>query len=351
MVLCEVVVDLVEPEQEARFRELMQAHHYLGGLPKIGETLWYVAHLNGAWLALAVFSAAALKCRARDAWVGWDFRCQYGRLHLVSNNTRLLLLPGPRHHNLGSRVLGLCARRIVRDWPTRFGHPLVLLETFVDPARFHGTVYRAANWRMVGHTRGFRRRGGGYDETSTPKRVFLYPLTGDVRQQLSGARLDPTLHKGVPKTMLGVDPNSWTPDPLGRRYPPCRDQDRRTRRSSGARWLSWCEPDGVRKSCHESSSRRRRRSATGSCKASVTRGVAGMGQAPRSERSCVAFAERIVGCAKNEISWQKPRPGLLGGPYRGGLPVHESESGRVSNRHDGPSARSLPERVLRVAHP
>ena len=155
---------------------------------------------------------------------------------------------------------------------------------------------------------------------------------------------------GTPKGRLGVDPNSWTPDPLGRRYPPCRDQDRRTRRSSGARWLSWCEPDGVRKSCHESSSRRRRRSATGSCKASVTRGVAGMGQAPRSERSCVAFAERIVGCAKNEISWQKPRPGLLGGPYRGGLPVHESESGRVSNRHDGPSARSLPERVLRVAY-
>ena len=153
-----------------------------------------------------------------------------------------------------------------------------------------------------------------------------------------------------PRAGSGVDPNSWTPDPLGRRYPPCRDQDRRTRRSSGARWLSWCEPDGVRKSCHESLSRRRRRSATGSCKASVTRGVAGMGQAPRSERSCVAFAERIVGCAKNEISWQKPRPGLLGGPYRGGLPVHESESGRVSNRHDGPSARSLPERVLRVAY-
>ena len=212
MVLSEVVVDLVEPEQEARFRELMQAHHYLGALPKIGETLWYVAHLNGAWLALAVFSAAALKCRARDAWVGWDFRCQYGRLHLISNNTRLLLLPGPRHHNLGSRVLGLCARRIVRDWPTRFGHPLVLLETFVDPARFHGTVYRAANWRMVGHTRGFRRRGGGYDETSTPKRVFLYPLVGDVRQQLSGARLDPTLHKGAPKTMLSAAQMRSLPD-------------------------------------------------------------------------------------------------------------------------------------------
>ena len=89
MVLSEVVVELVGPEQEARFRDLMQAHHYLGALPKIGKTLWYVAHLNGAWLAPAVFSAAALKCRARDAWVGWDFRTQYGRLHLVSNNTRL----------------------------------------------------------------------------------------------------------------------------------------------------------------------------------------------------------------------------------------------------------------------
>ena len=204
MSVSEVVVEIVVPEEEARFGALMQAHHYLGALPKIGETLWYVAHRNGTWLALAVFSAAALKCGARDAWVGWDFRTQYGRLHLVSNNTRLLVLPGRRHRNLGSRVLGLCARRIVRDWPARFGHPLLLLETFVDPARFHGTVYRAANWRVVGHTRGFRRRGGGYGEASTPKRVFLYPLTGDVRQQLSGAMLAPTLRKGVPKTMLSA---------------------------------------------------------------------------------------------------------------------------------------------------
>ena len=104
MNLSEVVVDIVVPEEQGRFRALMQAHHYLGAVPKIGETLWYVAHLNGTWLALAVFSAAALKCRARDAWVGWDFRTQYGRLHLVSNNTRLLLLPGRRH--LQSRVAG-----------------------------------------------------------------------------------------------------------------------------------------------------------------------------------------------------------------------------------------------------
>ena len=130
---------------------------------------------DGTWLALAVFSAPALKCRARDSWVGWDFRYQYGRLHLVSNNSRLLILPGHHYRNLGSRFLGLCARRIVGDWPARFGHPLLLLETFVDPARFQGTVYRAANWQAVGHSRGFRRGGAGYCELSTPKRVFLYP--------------------------------------------------------------------------------------------------------------------------------------------------------------------------------
>ena len=223
MVLSEVVVEIVRPEEEGRFRELMQAHHYLGAAPKIGETLWYVAHVHGAWLALAVFSASALKCRARDAWVGWDFRHQYGRLHLVSNNTRLLILPGQHYRNLGSRVLGLCARRIVRDWPVRFGHALLLLETFVDPARFRGTLYRGANWQEVGHSRGFRRGGGGYCEVSTPKRVFLYPLARDVRQQLSGATLAPTLRKGAPKTMLSaaqmrcrVAPGDCSPEALTR---------------------------------------------------------------------------------------------------------------------------------------
>ena len=86
---------------------------------------------------------------------------QFDRLHLLTNNSRFLLLPGaPR--NLGSRVLSLCTRRLVSDWPARFAHPLLLVETFVDPARFHGTVYRAANWVEVGRTRGFRRQRRGY---------------------------------------------------------------------------------------------------------------------------------------------------------------------------------------------
>ena len=81
--------DIVAVEDEARFRDLMQAHHYLGAVPGMGETVRYVAHHRGRWLALAVFSAPALKCGARDRWIGWDYGVQFGRLHLVTNNSQL----------------------------------------------------------------------------------------------------------------------------------------------------------------------------------------------------------------------------------------------------------------------
>ena len=155
----------------------MQAHHYLGALPKIGHTLWYVASWSGEWVALLSFSAAAWKCGARDTWIGWDVRHQYDRLHLIANNSRFLILPGYHYPNLASRVLALCERRLVRDWQERFGYPLLLLETFVDPRRFHGTLYRAANWRYVGDTRGFRRTRAGYsDQPDGSKFVFLRAL-------------------------------------------------------------------------------------------------------------------------------------------------------------------------------
>ena len=113
-VLSEVAVDIAAAEDEARFRDLMQAHHYLGAVPGMGETVRHVAHHRGRWLALAVFSAPALKCGARDRWIGWDYGVRFDRLHLVTNNARFLILPGgPR--NLGSRVLSLCARKFWSD--------------------------------------------------------------------------------------------------------------------------------------------------------------------------------------------------------------------------------------------
>jgi len=100
----------------------MLQHHYLGALPKIGETIWYVAAWREQWVALSSFSAAALKCAARDNWVGWDFRLKYQRLKLVTNNSRFLILPQWHVPNLASRILSLCQKRISADWQNKFGH-------------------------------------------------------------------------------------------------------------------------------------------------------------------------------------------------------------------------------------
>ena len=115
MDLREIVVRPVRSTEEARFRELMEQHHYLGALPKISETLWYVATWREEWMALLRFSASALKCAARDRWVGWDFRHRYSRLKLVVNNSRFLILPDGHRSNLGSRVLALCEMAIPRS--------------------------------------------------------------------------------------------------------------------------------------------------------------------------------------------------------------------------------------------
>ena len=145
-------------------------------MPKIGNTLWYVATWIGEWVAGLSFSAAAWKCGARDRWIGWDFRHQYDRLNLIANNSRFLILPHCHYKNLASKALSLCRRRIQADWLERFGYPLLLLETFVDPTRFAGTIYRAANWHYVGDTLGYRRIRGGYSQIhQSPKLVFVQP--------------------------------------------------------------------------------------------------------------------------------------------------------------------------------
>jgi uncharacterized protein DUF4338/DDE family transposase len=203
----------VERCEEGLYQELMQAHHYLGALPKISETLWYVASYHGAWVALLSFSAAAWKCAVRDRWIGWDFRHRYDRLKLVANNSRFVILPDWHLPNLGSKVLSLCERRLAGDWQARFGHPLVLLETFVDPARFRGTVYRAANWQQVGDSRGFRRIQRGYSASSgSPKKVFLKPLQADAQTVLSRPVLDPPYRSGVPRIMLTAAQMRRLPD-------------------------------------------------------------------------------------------------------------------------------------------
>ena len=171
--LQEITIHPVQPTEQKCFQSLMEAHYYLGALSKIGHTIWYAASFHGKWLALISFSAAAWKCAARDQWIGWNFRYQYDRRHLIANNSRFLILSVYHYPNLASHVLSLCERRIVQDWQERFGYPLLLLETFVDPQYFHGTIYRAANWVSVGDTRGFRRTRKGYSATPHIPNAFL----------------------------------------------------------------------------------------------------------------------------------------------------------------------------------
>jgi hypothetical protein len=228
--LREMVVRLVRSDERPRYQQLMRAHHYLGHLPRIGETLWYVATWREQWVALLSFSGSALKCGARDRWIGWSLRQHYGRLKLVVNNSRFLILPEWHVFNLGSRVLSLCQRRLPRDWEEAFGHGVVLLETFVDPQRHRGTVYRAANWMYVGNTRGYRRTHAGYTATpQTPKMVFLWPLRRDACKILCAAMLSPPYRFGGVTMKLTAEQMRSLPSFFSQIPDPRRVQGRRHR--------------------------------------------------------------------------------------------------------------------------
>lgn len=199
MRLEEIQVRPVQPFEESRYQELMQAHHYLGALPKIGATLWYLATYREEWVALLSFSAPAWKCAVRDRWIGWDFRHQYDRLKLVADNSRFFILPEWHRPNLGSKTLSLCQRRLPGDWRERFGHPLVLLETFVDPRTLPRHRLPAVNWTYLGDSRGFRRTRQGYSATApSPKKVFVKPLQANARAVLSPPRLGPSSLRSPP---------------------------------------------------------------------------------------------------------------------------------------------------------
>ena len=162
-VLERVRVRLATPREGARFKRLMNAHHYLGWGKPVGETLQYVAEVDGRWVALLTFGAPAYALKDRDAWIGWTLPQRCGRLNFLAQNRRFLILPGQREPNLASRVLGLCAQQISADWEAKYKHPVLALETFVDPQRFQGT------W---------------YDDEGTPKQLLVKPLVATACEQL-----------------------------------------------------------------------------------------------------------------------------------------------------------------------
>jgi hypothetical protein len=171
--------------KQAEFSHLLERHHYLGHRGTVGENMQYlVSDRVGHVLACVLFGAAAWQCKARDAEIGWDAATRARGLSFVTNNTRFLILPWVRVPHLASHVLGRITRRLSGDWQEKYGHPIHVLETFVDTSRFAGTCYRAANWRMVGKTTGRTRQNKTQIPQAAPKAVWLYPLLKDFREAL-----------------------------------------------------------------------------------------------------------------------------------------------------------------------
>jgi Domain of unknown function (DUF4338) len=194
-VLDEIRVELATAEQIPPIHQLLDQHHYLGSLCPVGERLYYLAlDAVGRWLALLVFSGAAKHLKHRDEWIGWTHEQRRRRLSLVTNNCRFLLLPEFSVPNLGSRVLRLTLQRLPADWQTRYGHPVEVVETFVDPEQFCGTVYTASGWTELGQTDGWgRRQRDYYVKHDKPKRLFVRALHRHSCRRLQAEHLKPDL--------------------------------------------------------------------------------------------------------------------------------------------------------------
>ena len=189
------MVLVTERDQRRRFQRLLQKHHYLGSLKPVGEQMYYAAvDVQGRWLALLLFSAAAKHLKHRDRWIGWTRAQRDRRLSLVVNNSRFLILPTARTANLGSRVLRLTLERLSADWRARYGHPVLVVETFVDPEQFCGTVYRANGWQELGLTDGWGRcQRDYYVQHDKPKRLFVREVAQNARRSLQAEHLKPAL--------------------------------------------------------------------------------------------------------------------------------------------------------------
>ncbi len=182
-------LELVRSDEPRRlFRELVGRYHYLGHAVPFGAHLRYLIYAElpqRSVVACMQFSSAAWRIAVRDEWIGWDDDTRVRNLQHIVNNSRFLVLPWVDVKNLASRILSEAVRRMATDWKRYYRVEPMLAETLVDPRRYRGTCYRAANWIDVGFTSGLgrqdRRRHGG---EVAPKTVLIYPLAHDAAQRL-----------------------------------------------------------------------------------------------------------------------------------------------------------------------
>ena len=171
--------------EEAVFNALMQQYHYLGYTQPVGEQLKYMVFAQGRPIACMAWSSAPRHLGGRDKFIGWSKSARLANIGMLAYNTRFLILPWVRVPHLASHLLGRIARRLSSDWQAVYAHPIYFLETFVDPQRFLGTCYRAANWVHLGVTTGRGKDAPTHMPNRSIKNVLGLPLVKDFRQRLA----------------------------------------------------------------------------------------------------------------------------------------------------------------------
>ena len=171
--------------QEPLFNGLIEHHHYLGYEQPVGEHLKYLVSVQRRPIACMAWSSAPRHLGSRDRYIGWSVEARRRNIRFIAYNTRFLILPWVQVPHLASHILGKVACARSDDWNRMYGHPVYFAETFIDPGRFRGTCYRAANWQLLGLTTG----RGKDDHTNKPnrpiKQILGLPLTRRFRELLS----------------------------------------------------------------------------------------------------------------------------------------------------------------------
>ena len=171
--------------EEPLFNHLIEQHHPLGYTQPVGEHLKYMVYATGRPIACLAWSSAPRHLGSRDRFIGWSAVARRRNIRFLAYNPRFLILPWVRVKHLASHVSGQMAQRIASDWERIYGHPIYFLETFVDPARYRGTCYRAANWVVMGRTTGRGKNCPNKRPNRSIKEVLGYPLTPRFRQLLA----------------------------------------------------------------------------------------------------------------------------------------------------------------------
>jgi hypothetical protein len=172
---------------ESLFESLVETHHYLGYTQPVGEHLKYLISADGVPVACMAWSSAPRHLGCRDRFIGWSPAARRKNIRFIAYNLRFLILPWVEVPHLASHLLGRMARVLPQDWERIYGHPVYFLETFVDPQRFRGTCYRAANWVVLGRTTGRGKDDLIHRPNRPIKEVLGYPLCRRFRELLSGA--------------------------------------------------------------------------------------------------------------------------------------------------------------------